>query len=105
MITKIDFIGQPVGYMVVDGEQQTVYADDFERLMVDDRPDGSMRQAGYVFTKPKQTINLIRRFDDADLVTIKRLVEEKKGGTFDLGQPCEIPEPDEEEENLDDDEG
>lgn len=109
MISKVEFRGQPIGYRLVDGEQQTVYSDEFELLMVDDREDGSqdVRQVGYVWEKPDRRITLIRRVSDEHLATIQRLVSEAKGHDYPISQPCEIPEPmeDDEDEDFDDDEG
>lgn len=103
MVSKVEFIGQAIGYRMIDGQSQTVYSDEFEKLMVDDAPGGGMRQAGYVFTKPKCTINLIRRFEPADFQAIHRLVQEQKGDGFVIGQPPQPREVDDDEEDDEDD--
>lgn len=109
MISKVEFQGQPIGYRLIDGEHQTVYSDEFELLMVDDREDGNpaVRQVGYVWEKPDRRITLIRRVDEQSLVMIQRLVKEARGHDYPISQPCEIPESiDEDEEgDFDDDEG
>ena len=103
MITEIELRENPIGFRSTPEGNEMVNAD-FWVLMVDDKPGGGMRQAGYVWKEDGGGISLIRRFSEQDKQTIHDLVQSEVGPRVSPNQPPEPIEFEEEGDEEDDDE-